>query len=512
MELALGWTEGLQFLVDQGCHVGRAFYMANKLHDYESVSILLSSRNGIFSLNYNKRLGWEQVESTIMETALYDGGTWYLAANELWQRRNELIRFLTNTFNLDSQYLEDILESVKITDSLHDQLIDKATNLPNRLKYLDSRSPYGLLIVNSRFDLDRYNILYDIGFVNLQELSEYGLPPLAELCYYYFNEFDEPAVPDPSVWFRIASWFVERGAHPDFSPYLRWPHLQFYAALATYFGGQENSGVFGIYKSTLVTDFCECACSSKGCIPPFLLWSCPPIYRFFHHECKHNFSFRERKLQHWLQICDFKRHEIERSYWELCRRELFDRLSMRHTCCAALEYQTTEEKQMLWSEDASARSELLWLVGIYKTIRKQLLDVGTIRFWRIWWMIANDVILPLLPEEACCEPWWTKYEHWQDVVEETTKLVIKRLRIKQLKKVEELRAQFEQKRLDRWQELRNKFGYEGLEDKQMFRFRFTRFWLLAKAHRQRLVSWKHHRLMARPRFILTKEDRMVYAH
>ncbi|KAI1087863.1 hypothetical protein F5B19DRAFT_473767 [Rostrohypoxylon terebratum] len=487
MELAVGWNEGLQFLVDQGCHIGRAFWLACNIGDEKSASIMLSSRNGIFSLDYNRRV--DRYGRHLLGTAFPDKGLWHLTAKELFQRRSELNQWLTSTLNLDSQFLGGILESVKITTSLQDQLFEKG-NVPERLKCLDCTSPYGFLIDwhSECFDLDFYNILYDNGFVSMQELCCDGRTALADLCNGLARLYNH------REWFEVVAWLVERGAEPDFShgnfdDHVRWPHLQFYTAVATDCEDEEDTRIFGICKSTITTDFCQCSCSSKGCIPPFVLWSCFYARNCSNGTCRRRLQFRQRKVQHWLWMCGFKRHEIERSFEELCRRELFDRLGMRHICCTSRYYQSTEEKEELLSEDAPSSAELFWLVGIYKKIRKQLQDVTILRFWKLWWMAADDVILPLLPEEACHEPSWVRYENRYSV---------------RYEELEELKTQIEQKRLDRWQYLRKEAGYGGLEDNQMFRFHFTRFWLLAKAHRQRLVSRKRRRLMARPRFILTK--------
>ncbi|KAI1413401.1 hypothetical protein F5Y13DRAFT_29442 [Hypoxylon sp. FL1857] len=523
VELAVGWTEGLQFLVDQGCYIGRAFQIACQLGDDKSASILLSSSSDIFSSRYSEsEMSSTGLTFNLLESAGMDAKIFRLAAKELWKRRDELRTLLLGRSNLEQLFVEDFFGSLELDESTH-CLLAEATDLPDRLKCWDIGSPHCFRTIHGRrpldvydvYDVNNHKILYDVGFVDMQALCRHGMTPLAECCA-RLEKIDQPegmwGLHPSHAWFIMVTWFVGKGADPDFScenlDSVRWPHLQFYLALATDYSGHGIKQIFGICDSTLTTDLCRCYCSSKGCIPPFLLWCCSFADRKYHSNCENRMALRKRKLEDWMKLCGFRRHDREKSYTELCRRELFDRLGMAHTCCAASEVQSTQEKNELSSEDASTKKELLWLVRIYKVTRKLLSDVTIRQFWRLWWGAADDIVLPLLPEEACRDPWWVLREEWPDGSDYSDgsddldgSEAESELRIRY--------EEIEQKREHQWLALLRDAGYEGWEYDQVIKFHFTRFWLLAKAHRQRLVSWKRHRLMAKPRFIMTKRGKNI---
>lgn len=145
---------------------------------------------------------------------------------------------------------------------------------------------------------------------------------------------------------------------------------------------------------------------------------------------------------------------------------------------------------MSYQKIIQQKNQLLWLIWIYEITRKLFLDFTIKQFWGFWRKTADDVLLPFLPEEACRNPWWVRYTY----PHEGSKAQLK-----------ELREQIQHKRLNRWPALIKKAEYKEREYDQVIKYHFTRFWILAKAHRQRLTSWKHHKLMAKPRFFLEKQ-------
>lgn len=125
----------------------------------------------------------------------------------------------------------------------------------------------------------------------------------------------------------------------------------------------------------------------------------------------------------------------------------------------------------------------------YRFSRRLFSDVPVERFWVLWWDIADRILPPLLPEEACRET------HQFDIA---TGL---------MDKYETMQAavRIVQHRADRWMGILATAGYSGWDFYEVIKHHFVQLRRLAVNHDQRKLAWKRHRLMAKPRFIIPRQ-------
>lgn len=148
-------------------------------------------------------------------------------------------------------------------------------------------------------------------------------------------------------------------------------------------------------------------------------------------------------------------------------------------------------------------------------------------FWKMWWAMADHVLLALRAEEACQFPRWkvdaSCYEGVRSWAQHKTIT----------NQTEERKKEITQHREERWAEELESAGYgkldstdimNGTEDGKsdftglmdysghgkwsftdVINHHFTMCWLKARAHRRRMASWKRHRLVGKPRFIVKKK-------
>lgn len=249
----------------------------------------------------------------LLKSARSNTNICHLAAKELWQRRNDLKHLIMSRSNSEGRLVD--FGPLELDETASD-LIAMITDVPDRLKSWDIGSPHCFETTHNPhgiFDLNFHKMFYDAGFVDMQGLRRHGRTPLAECCIYLekVDLLKGKWTFNPSRnWFDMVVWFAERGASPDFSQGnldgLLWPHLQFYAALATSFGRYHESDmmdIFGVRDCTFTTDLCRCSCSSNGCIPSFLIWNCSLADHRYHCNCKIRMRLRERRLEDCIKLC-----------------------------------------------------------------------------------------------------------------------------------------------------------------------------------------------------------------
>ncbi|ETS79090.1 hypothetical protein PFICI_08943 [Pestalotiopsis fici W106-1] len=344
-ELALGWPEGLQFLAEQGFDVTRGLHMAARLGDVESAKILLSTDAPILFSNrpLNSSAGHEWLISAL---AKIDDEVFRLYAEEVWRRGSEL-RTLASSYLLENR----IDEMVFYGDSSwfgRPQLLEvlsRHMQIPPKLGDALMALPHYILAFTIGDECVRiHQILYDIGWADVDAGYEYGRTPLIEICRHFVADLYQQNFQN---WLGLILWFIEKGANADFpaseTQRLFWPHLQFYLAAAYPIARSARSRATRTLRSAIlescdapvVSDGCKCFCSTKGCIAPFLLWRCQPLgYSLNHSNCHRRDRLKWIGLRDWLTAWKLPTIERQRSYREICRLEVFDRLGGRHTCCA----------------------------------------------------------------------------------------------------------------------------------------------------------------------------------
>ncbi|KAK9412869.1 putative Fungal N-terminal domain-containing protein [Seiridium unicorne] len=502
MELAVGWSEGLRFLVDHKCHIASAFDIACHRDDIQSASILLSTDNVVFEEAYisKRRHLFDGMPSGFwtLATAARIGSTgiFRLVGQELWKRVVQSKMLALRHLTVKEQKEFGLGQPWTLTygaPNLYQRLAWRTT-LPEKFDICTEGSPHCNEILGGRYfadGLEFHQILYDIGFVELDALCAHGRTPLAEFCD------RNPITGRSKLWFRVVIWFLENGAEPSF-PFENqepavWPHLQFFVALNIRNIGAMDERVRRSCQDRTIHDQCECYCSSRGCIAPFLLWRCTkkPGHAT-HHHCRRRNHRRMETLKAWFQKLRFSRAEKEHCCRKICRLELFERMGIAHTCCAEWDLCNEEDSELcferaeLQSEDGVAADQLELLLRRYDLMRKCLHDISIERFWKTWWEIVDIILPPLLPEEACREPRWLLEgeEYWDD------------------DKVEDIKHQVSQAREERWATMLRNAGYKKWNFKNVIKHHFVGYLKIAQAHKERKGRWRHRRLMAKPRFIV----------
>ncbi|KAK9783949.1 putative Fungal N-terminal domain-containing protein [Seiridium cardinale] len=147
-----------------------------------------------------------------------------------------------------------------------------------------------------------------------------------------------------------------------------------------------------------------------------------------------------------------------------------------HFSCMELAIEFAEIR----SESHESATQLEQLMEIYKMLRVALIEVPLEKFWMIWWDIADEIVLPLLKEEACKggRPVWSPLGPPY---------------------LDAFKAEKAQKRVDRWAVALKNAGYRGWNFEDVIKVHFAPFLLHAEAYRQRKLSFKRHRRMTKPK-------------
>lgn len=113
--------------------------------------------------------------------------------------------------------------------------------------------------------------------------------------------------------------------------------------------------------------------------------------------------------------------------------------------------------------------------------------------------MADHILLALRAEEACYHPRWTvdficstEFRMW-DYPSKWS-----------MRQVEKNKEKIVREREDRWADYLEGAGYGGWDFRDVINHHFAMCWTRAKAYRHLVKSWKRHRLVGRPRLIMTK--------
>ncbi|KAI1413166.1 hypothetical protein F5Y13DRAFT_189528 [Hypoxylon sp. FL1857] len=487
--LAVGWPEGLHLLVDRGCDIAQAFDLTCARKDEKSASILLSTNRPIFSRNYTEWYLSDKHKSKetshpfwVLSIASSCMPIFRIATEELRRRREDIKKLTLLYLNQDERNRLGLPSSWAMDENGREiyRLLEQRTIVPKELDCLAGGSPHCSWNVRST---QHHGVLYDAGFTNLNVPCRHNKTPLAELCEDSYvtlmkhmklpGNHDSNLLnrPDREVLLTKCNdgiiWFLERGAWPNFcfgdnlDP--RWPHLLFYLCLAVSPAEACNQAI-DTCSYGFVADQCECFCSSGGCIPPFLFWRCDNDEHIY---CKIRLAHRTENLRRWTKALNLGSTQKEYWYREICQLELFERLGMGHTCCKSR--RSTTEAREIRSEDMLSARQLMQLLHLYKRTRKLLINYPIEEFWTVWWEAVDNILPPLLPEDAC-NRLSTEKGH-RRVVE---------------------RREF------RWIATLDAAGYRELDFGEVIKRHFTKFFVLCKALVERRGRWRRYRLVASP--------------
>lgn len=419
VELALGWPEGLSFLVDHSFDISSAFEAACGMNDLESASALLRSPLPIFEPMSLDNFG-ERSPTWVLDCArrALSFDIYVRAVEELQRRRAGIQALMEDHLSEEERvalgWREDTMRSDDIAGDAFDLLASRI-DVPRALHGCHTISPHGHQeLYRSQFDLKYNQQLYQAGFEAVDVPDKDGRTPLCKLV-----ESRVDFQHDPGFQAKLEEglvWFLERGASPCFfteqSGRPTWPHLLFNLAdiIDEQILPDPSVSVTQACSHHYLADDCECYCSINGCLPPYMFWRCGVGgYDMGAHEnCIMRPETRRLKLQGWVRAWPLFDFEKECYYREICRLELFERLGMAHTCCATrlsrdhfVTALSAEEQESLRSEDAVSADQLKFMINEYQKTRKKLRKLSLDEFWDLWWVEVNKILPPLFPEEAC---------------------------------------------------------------------------------------------------------------
>ena len=448
VELAIGWPNGLQRLLDAGFLADSGFRLSMYMKDLRSIEMILAAETFPTekyewkTVLHESGRSSQQIEEVVVKS--FARRRQALAALAIQELPEEVLSRLgvSNEKSLD-------IAAFKVYQELQEMGVDVPQNLePDSSYYLDSldelcyhdSSIYNALFLEypppSRRLLDS---LYTNGFKLIDTLDAQGRTPLLAACQEYFIYRAREAV-------SLIRWLLDKGACPEFSCGHSYPNVLFY--IATYWskvirdGPQPLTGDLDcvIRRSAslcnpLCPDGCQCYCSSAGCLPFYCCWNCDTTIGYSSHEsCKSITSGTLfRFLDKWLSLCGLDEGQSELCYKEAFRLEVFDRLGMAHTCCRHHNTYDTyngyrrlsideKDRKQLQEEDSELKEQLDLIIQAYQN-RCNKRSGGLKDFWESCMQDLDRILPELVPEQRCKDRClsWVDYHVYRSSAEYTEK-------------------------------------------------------------------------------------------
>ncbi|KAF4944054.1 hypothetical protein FSARC_14774 [Fusarium sarcochroum] len=414
MRLAVGWREGLEFLITSGYDTKLAIQTACELQELESCRSLFSNTPKLFELgNYAPHGRLSRAEEL---------NVFRLFTEELFHRLDTL---KTLALQHLSQQQTDLMEISKLgpLDCSISQVYESLSSrivLPEYLDFRDMSSAYDIPMgLNTT---EHLNMIYEAGYSRVDIPNTRGHTPL----FVFFqqtlgNDQSENTVPE------VVFWFVTRGAElvidvPYYGGICKINMLSMLTAYSINYDPRSRSEVqlplpemptrkhfHAVYN---LRDTCQCFCSSMGCPPAALLWRFGDVIR--EDPGTGGSLHLDGPLKWFINLCALSDAEVRAVSEDLCLHELFDRLEMTHTCCARDHHLGPEEcflplklRPILLEEDRKAiqeeESELhAQLIHLHDEYHELLaLHNGPLMgFWYAWWKKVDKILPPLRRMES----------------------------------------------------------------------------------------------------------------
>ena len=430
MELAIGWPSGLQSLLDEGFSADAGCRLSMYMEDLRSTELILAAESfprDIFTWtdvlrdlnNYSQHMDEvviQQMQEVVIQTLARRRQTLAKLAIKALPEEEVLRLGLRNEITLDAAL-----------PGVYQELKKRSVNMPQSLNpaslYLLSDPIYVSIYTTIGFPIRRLlESLYTNGFESVDTPDEWGRTPLLLACWWRV-EWAWTAQDMLSV-----CWLLDKGACPEFSGGDWYPNVLFYVAIS-YAGGirvesRDFSGdlIHLIQRSaslcdSLCPDGCQCYCSSEGCLPVHKFWRCDAL-KSTHEGCGSMASDTLFKaLDKWLCLCGINAAQSETCYEEIFRLEVFDRLGLAHTCCAAhcdhqlddqgdgLLIQTSssmdeKDRKQLQEDDSELKAQLDLIVqGYQNRYKKHAGDLSD--FWKSCTQDLDGILPELTPKERC---------------------------------------------------------------------------------------------------------------
>jgi hypothetical protein len=401
LSLAIGWTAGVNILLEAGADPFRATLDAIGREDEVTIKLTLP-QCPIFSLriwSYSK----SAVNCSILSYTLWTGSSRNivrLIVERLAEDRRQLVQLARRS--LPDRQLRclglsrrngDLSSLPGNEDSIVAALSQNGIEIPPKIV----PCPYSTVYHDENMTVYVANELWAHGFRAIDMPDAWGCTPLLLACG------------DPMRDKEIICWYLEkRAVSLDFDRLRIRSCLHVAAATFLVHGcralHEKYIESLNFACGPTLKDSCNCYCSSGGCLPVNLL-----LKRW---ETKQLEDWKERSqgLNTWLDLSSINSSEREACYSEVCRLEIFERLGMAHTCCKweltrldnacydipSMLQMAEDEKCELRNEDEHAGSvqALLAYMQLYESLKVECSEPFSI-FWEAWWR----TLAGLLPEK-----------------------------------------------------------------------------------------------------------------
>jgi hypothetical protein len=468
LKLAVGWPDGIRILLAAGCFTMEAIEIAIHRNDVESLDILLSDWSERPSDWWPENMphNWLEIGSfpscrRILEYASWHGGSevHHCVVRHINRALSNLDRLVTKSVGT-GKMIEELPVSLRSNAVSVYHLWDTQVGA---LKLLDALYESGITSIDSKNVRQETPLLY--------RLNKYSA----------FDEFVPEAI----------TWFLHKGANPNFYGQDFWPNIHFYLPLVMELGEtipsriEDISPLYSSLCDPLQIDGCQCYCSSNGCLPFHQTLTCRlkgSEARWHENHCLHRARVKWKSLEDWARMNGLEDRRMKTLCAEASRVEVFDRLGMAHTCCSVYverdmlyrgsaykaawrivrHISLEDERERLQEEDEELRKQLDMIMNAYN--RMQQMYSGSLEeFWEAWWQILDEILQDLMPVERCR---LKGHLHW------TFETKLKDLgREQELGKEQEL----DERRAKREEEALRESGYLGMDFSDVIQLHFAQY-------------------------------------
>lgn len=439
LELALGWTEGLPYLVSLPLCPIYAILTACHREDVSSLRVLLGSPLPLFtsignicSHHESSNCAPETIHGWIFgkspwryssTLAKHPSPYFRIVAAEFQRRREALNRVAVEVLSGKEREAFGLSSSGVLDGRAKEvySIVTSRTAIPAWLDCAGTGSVYSY----QGFPVEYLRLFHDAGFHSVDVPDEEGITPLLR-CAVFSYEMVGWSV-NLAENRAKTEFFLRQGASPLFSPSRSayWPSLLFYLAAkedryALNLEVEERTRSI-LNQAHKMEDRCDCFCSDNGCIAPLLLWRYTPQNQGLGSRGR-KYGERIRYFENYCTLCGLDETQFKKALAALCRAELFDRLGMAHTCCWDLEHRFLYDKEdriagqthFRWelhspedwdglrAENFEYARQLDLLMEEYGSASSSY--KGSIKdLWNLWWRVVDSILPPLA--EICLEVW-----------------------------------------------------------------------------------------------------------
>ncbi|KAI6357797.1 hypothetical protein MCOR25_007548 [Pyricularia grisea] len=297
---------------------------------------------------------------------------------------------------------------------------------------------------------EKIQCLLDAGFHGLEQPGSNG----ETVLYRAFRLLRSPLISEE----ESVIWLLGHSNEDEFPPHLvvedrQLPRPTFYVASFLRHVDVAILKDAGVLRplEKIPRDNCKCFCSTGGCMPHYMFLRCDGNgcrYRARFDACtaeRCGIAARDGCLHQWCKAWQLSATWTEQYYQAACRLEIFERLGMQHTCCAAgrrdnynekipdtltimrarlnalreggpdLEFPSSwrrsddAEREEIQSDDEELKRQLDLIMDFYLMSRYRFRPMPIIpagdgdygkSYWASWWK-AIDRFLPPLGKEKC---------------------------------------------------------------------------------------------------------------